>query len=116
MDEKGTGEKKPRYDASLLRRVTRRKGRRPCGLGCDAGFHGPVASKEIEGLDELMDEKSLLSGLLFGLSAAAKAPSRRKVMLPLQSPGYWRRCHPVNEQVWIRRTATNNKYSKSLKA
>ena len=82
----------------MLRRVTRRKGRCPCRPGCDAGFREPAASKEIEGLDELMDVKSLLSGLLFGFSAVAKAPSRRKVMLPLQPPGYWRRCHPVNKQ------------------
>ena len=82
----------------MLRRVTRRRGRCPCGPGCDAGFREPAASKEIEGLDELMDVKSLLSGLLFGFSAVAKAPSRRKVTLPLQPPGYWRRCHPVNKQ------------------
>ena len=100
----------------MLRRVTRRRGRCPCGPGCDAGSREPAASKEIEGLGELMDGKSLLSGLPFGLSAVARAPSRRKVTLPLQSPGYWRRCHPVNEQVLIRKTATNNKYNKNLKA
>ena len=98
MDEKGTSEKRPQCDVSLSRRVTRRRGRCPCGPGCDAGFRELAASKEIEGLDELMDVKSLLSGLPFGLSAVAKAPSRRGVMLPLQSPGYWRRCHPVNKQ------------------
>ena len=116
MDEKGTSEKKPQFDASLLCRVTRRRDRCPCWSGCDAGFREPVASKEIEGLDELKDVKSLLSGLPFGLSAVAKAPSRRKVTLPLQPPGYWRRCHPVNEQqVLIRQIATNHKYSKNLK-
>ena len=66
--------------------------------GCDAGFREPAASKEIEGLDELMDVKSLLSGLLFGLSVVAKAPSQRKVLLPLQPPGYWLRCPPVDKQ------------------
>ena len=100
----------------MLRRVTRRRGRCPCWSGCDAGFRELVASKEIEALDEQKDVKSLLSGLPFGLSAVARAPSWRKVTLPLQPPGYLRRCHPVNEQVLIRRTATNNKYSKDLKA
>ena len=99
----------------MLRRVTRRRDRCPCWSGCAAGSHESVASKGIEGLDELMDEKSLLSGLPFGLSAVAKAPSRRGVMLPLQPPGYWRRCHPVNKQVLIRRTASDNIYSKNLK-
>ena len=99
-----------------MRQVTRRRGRCPCWSGCDAGSHESVASKEIEDLDKLKDVKILLSGLPFGLSALARAPSQRKVSLPLQPPGYLRRCHPVNEQVLIRRTATNNKYSKDLKA
>ena len=99
----------------MLRRVTRRRGRCPCGPGCDAGSREPAASKEIEGLGELIDGKSLLSGLPFGLSAVVKAPSRRKVMLPLRPPGYWRRCHPVNKQVLIRRTASDNIYCKNLK-
>ena len=46
---------------------------------CAAGSHESVASKEIEDLDKLKDAKSLLSGLLFGLSALARGPSRRKV-------------------------------------
>ena len=99
----------------MLRRVARLRGRCPCWSGCDAGFRELVASKEIEALDEQKDVKSLLSGLLFGLSAVAKAPSRRKVTLPLQPPGYWRRCHPVNEQVLIRRTATNKQIQQGLK-
>ena len=86
-----------------------------CWSESATGSHESVASKEIEDLDKLKDEKILLSGLPFGLSAVARAPSRRKVTLPLQPLGYWRRCHPVNEQVMIRRTATNNKYGKSLK-
>ena len=98
-----------------MRRVSRRRGQRPCWFGCAAGSHESVASKEIEDLDKLKDVKILLSGLPFGLSAVARAPSRRKVTLPLQPPGYWRRCHPVNEQVLIRRTATNDKYSKNFK-
>ena len=65
---------------------------------CAAGSHESVASKEIEDLDKLKDEKILLSGLPFGLSALARAPSRRKVSLPLQPPGYLLRCHPVDEQ------------------
>ena len=40
MDEKGTSEKKPQCDASLLRRVTQQRGRCPCGPGCDAEY-GP---------------------------------------------------------------------------
>ena len=96
--------------------VSRRRGLHPCWSGCVSGSHEFVASKEIEDLDKLKDVKILLSGLLFGLSALARAPSRKKVTLPLQPPGYWRRCHPVNEQVLIRKTATNNKYNKNLKA
>ena len=60
------------------------------------GSHESVASKEIEDLGKLKDVKILLSGLPFGLSALARAPSRRKVTLPLQPPGYLRRCHPVD--------------------
>ena len=63
-----------------------------------SGSHESVASKEIEDLDKLKDVKILLSGLLFGLSALARAPSRSKVSLPLQSPGYLLRCHPVDNQ------------------
>ena len=96
--------------------VSRRRGLHPCWSGCAAGSHESVASKEIEDLDKLKDVKILLSGLPFGLSALARAPSRRKVTLPLQPPGYLRRCHPVNEQVLIRRIAANNKHSKDLKA
>ena len=100
---------------SSMHQVTRRRGQCPCWSGCAAGSHESVASKEIEDLDKLKDVKILLSGLPFGLSAVARAPSRREVTLPLQPPGYWRWCHPVNEQVLIRRTATDNKYSKNLK-
>ena len=71
----------------------------PCWPGFASGSHESVASKEIEDLDKLKDVKILLSGLLFGLSALARAPSRRKVSLPLQSPGYLLRCHPVDNQV-----------------
>ena len=78
--------------------VSRRRGLHPCWSGFASGSHESVASKEIEDLDKLKDVKILLSGLLFGLSALARAPSRRKVTLPLQPPGYWRRCHPVNKQ------------------
>ena len=79
-------------------RVSRRRGLHPCWPGFASGSHESVASKEIEDLDKLKDVKILLSGLLFGLSALARAPSRRKVTLPLQPPGYLRRCHPVNKQ------------------
>ena len=68
--------------------VSRRRGLHPCWSGCAAGSHESVASKEIEDLDKLKDVKILLSGLPFGLSALARAPSRRKVTLPLQPPGY----------------------------
>ena len=78
--------------------VSQRRGQHPCWSGCAAGSHESVASKEIEDLDKLKDEKILLSGLLFGLLALARATSRRKVSLPLQSPGYLLRCHPVDEQ------------------
>ena len=81
-----------------MRRVSRKRGQRPCWSGCAAGSHESVASKEIEDLDKLKDEKILLSGLPFGLSALARAPSRSKVSLPLQPPGYLLRCHPVDEQ------------------
>ena len=92
--------------------VSRRRGLRPCWSGCAAGSHESVASKEIEDLDKLKDDKILLSGLPFGLSALARAPSRRKMSLPLQPPGYLLRCRPIDEQVLIRRTEINNKYNK----
>ena len=55
--------------------VSRRRGLHPCWSGCASGSHESVASKEIEDLDKLKDVKILLSGLLFGLSALARAPS-----------------------------------------
>ena len=94
----GTTLRSPRSGASLTLQVSRRRGLHPCWSGCAAGSHESVASKEIEDLDKLKDVKILLSGLLFGLSALARAPSRRKVSLPLQPPGYLLRCHPVDEQ------------------
>ena len=78
--------------------VSQRRGLHPCWPGFASGSHESVASKEIEDLDKLKDVKILLSGLPFGLSALARAPSRRKVTLPLQPPGYLLRCHPVDEQ------------------
>ena len=78
--------------------VSQRSGLHLCWSGCAASSHESVASKEIEDLDKLKDVKILLSGLLFGLSALARAPSRRKVSLPLQSPGYLLRCHPADDQ------------------
>ena len=104
----------PRSGASSTRLVSRKRGRRPCWSGCAAGSHASVASKQIEDLDKLKDVKSLLSGLPFGLSALARAPSRRKVTLPLQPPGYLLRCRPIDEQVLIRRTEINNKHNKEL--
>ena len=59
--------------------VSQRRGLLPCWSGFASGSHESVASKEIEDLDKLKDGKILLSGLLFGLSALARAPSRRKV-------------------------------------
>ena len=59
--------------------VSRRRGLHPCWPGFASGSHESVASKEIEDLDKLKDEKILLSVLLFGLSALAMGPSRRKV-------------------------------------
>ena len=94
--------------------VTRRRGQCPCWSGYAAGSHEPVASKEIEDLGKLKDGKSLLSGLLFGFSAVARAPGRRKVLLPLQPAGYLLRCRPIDEQVLIRRTEINNKHNKRL--
>ena len=55
--------------------VSRRRGLHPCWSRCVSGSHESVASKEIEDLDKLKDVKILLSGLLFGLSALARAPS-----------------------------------------
>ena len=78
--------------------VSRRRGLLPCWPGFASGSHESVASKEIEDLDKLKDVKILLSGLLFGLSALARAPSQRKVSLPLQSPGYLLRCHPADDE------------------
>ena len=98
-----------------MHRISQRRGLHLCWSGSASDSHESVASKEIEDLDKLKDVKILLSGLLFGLSALARAPSRRKVTLPLQPPGYWRRCHPVNKQVLIRRTASDNIYCKNLK-
>ena len=59
--------------------VSQRRGLDPCWPGFVSGSHESVASKEIEDLDKLKDVKILLSGLLFGLSALARAPGRRKV-------------------------------------
>ena len=81
-----------------MRRVSRRRGQHPCWSGGAAGSHESVASKEIEDLNKLKDVKILLSGLLFGLSALARAPSRRKMSLPLQPPGYLLRCRPADDQ------------------
>ena len=58
--------------------VSQRRVPRFCWSGSASGSHESVASKEIEDLDKLRDVKILLSGLLFGFFALAKALSRRK--------------------------------------
>ena len=63
----------------MMLQVSQRRGLHPYLSECVSGSHESVASKEIEDLDKLKDVKILLSGLLFGLSVLARAPSRRKV-------------------------------------
>ena len=97
-----------------MRQVTRRRGQCFCRSGCAAGSHESIASKEIKDLDKLKDVKILLSGLPFGLSALARAPSRRKGSLPLQPPGYLLRCHPIDELVLIRWTEIKQQIQQEL--
>ena len=81
MGKKSLNLERPHFDVSveLEYLVSRRRASRPCWSGSASGSREFAASKEIEDRDELKDEKTLLSGSLYGFSIGAKAQSRRKV-------------------------------------
>ena len=71
-------QKRPRSGVSLACLVSRRRAPHPCWSGSASGSREFAASKEVEDRNELKDEKTLLSGSLYGFSIGAKAQSRRK--------------------------------------